>query len=290
MFMELPSFSWNYFERKKLMKFYIAIKNGETSQFFEQNTSVDNNFHLSFDFFRDWIQKKNCISEVETFLSYLEKEEEKSVVKPDSTKYIEQLVSQQNDYAMHLYAYMLFSGNGIPKNTSQAHTHYILAISQGNSHSLNTYGIMHYYGRSLEKNQIKAFQYFKKAVEKGNINALNNLGYMMISQEGGATKQDFELGMEYMKKARYYNDSYALYNYSMSKLDKNDINEALSYMKKACKKNFVGAFYSYGNICLGLNEKLTNIPKAMKYFKKAIKLGCLEAAERYNYLLKKYGT
>ncbi|CCB79077.1 hypothetical protein HBZC1_00910 [Helicobacter bizzozeronii CIII-1] len=155
-----------------------------------------------------------------------------------------------------LYRY----GDGVPKDIKKALQYYKQSALMGNVVACIILGGMYESGREVSKDAQKAIEYYKKAGESGHKHEIGEIfqardGYLSIADMyviGEGVPQDDQKALEYYQKAYH---------------SKADAYEALGY-----------AYRGHGtDMTMDLPASVRNIPKALKYLKKAAELGSMDA-------------
>ncbi len=151
-------------------------------------------------------------------------------------------------------------GNCAPKDIKKALQYYKQSALMGNVEACIILGGMYRSGREVSKDAQKAIEYYQKAGESGHKHEIGEIfeardGYLAIADMyliGEGVPQDDQKALEYYQKAYH---------------SKADAYEALG-----------NAYRDHGTrMTWNLPASVRNIPKALKYLKKAAELGSMDA-------------
>ncbi|WP_104740438.1 SEL1-like repeat protein [Helicobacter bizzozeronii] len=181
------------------------------------------------------------------------------------------------------YACGFKSGNlvvakNLPKSLEYDHK----AGKMGNSEAYLHLGYLYKFGDCAPKDIKKALQYFKQSALMGNVEACIILGGMYES--GRDVSKDTQKAIEYYQKAGEggNKDGYLVIAdmYVIGDGVPQDDQKALEYYQKSYHNN-VDAYEAlgraYSSYAVGMPPSVKNIPKALKYLKKAAELGSMDA-------------
>ncbi len=197
----------------------------------------------------------------------------------------------------HFYACGFKSGNlVVAKNLPKALEYYHKAGKMGNSEAYLHLGYLYEFGDCAPKDIPKALQYFKQSALMGNIEAYLALGNLYWF--GDDVSQDAQKAIEYYQKAGesghkheigeifHARDGYLSIAdmYVIGEGVPQDDQKALEYYQKAYHSK-ADAYEALGNAYRDHGTRMTwnlpasvrNIPKALKYLKKAAELGSIDA-------------
>lgn len=198
---------------------------------------------------------------------------------PEAVKWFTKAAEQENAKAEYNLGNCYYYGYGVYENYGEAVKWYTKAAEQGCAEAQNSLG---YYYEINELNPKKAVEWYTKAAEQGLRIAQCNLG--VCYKNGNGVEKNLEEAIKWYTKAA--DQGYAEAQYYLGKaydkgegVAKND-SEAMKWYLKAVKNNSPEAAYYYGGMLLEGNKQkgiTKNIPKGVKYLRKAADLKNLDA-------------
>lgn len=145
-------------------------------------------------------------------------------------------------------------------------------------HSLYYTGLAYYLGKGVEKDIDKAEGYFKRAVYFNDEKAMYQYGLLLIRE-----RKDFESAFKLLNLAAQKNHLYAQYNlavmYQRGDGVEKDLEKAYFYFTQAAEHGFANAQYNLGNMYLSGDVVKKDLEKAKEYFKLAANQGLAEAKD-----------
>ncbi|MBP9753328.1 MAG: sel1 repeat family protein [Proteobacteria bacterium] len=152
----------------------------------------------------------------------------------------------------HYYAFILYQGQGIEQNLTEAFKYFELAADQGHKEAQFNCGMMLYYEEGIKQNLSKAFKYFKLAADEGHREAQYYSAVMLTLGHG--IEKNLTEAFKYFKLAADLGHADAGYNCGCmlekgKGIDKN-LSEALIYYKLAADQGHKEAEKKHDDICL----------------------------------------
>lgn len=173
-------------------------------------------------------------------------------------------VEKGNSDAMNSLGCLFVNTNN--PNIQEAIKYFKMAIEHKNVQAMKNLGSLYHFNVAY-KNIPEAIKYYEMACNEGNDIAMNNLGYLYDTEN-----HDIRSAIKYYQMAIEKGNPLSMNNlgvvYYYDDENKN-IPEAIKYLEMATERGIAGAMNSLGNIYYEQND----IPKAIHYFKMAIKNG-----------------
>jgi len=186
-----------------------------------------------------------------------------------------------NLWGMNNFARCYEFGIGTKKNEYEAFILYKKAVNTNkpSPKTLINLARFYFYGKIIPRDINKAIQLYKLAAENGNIKAQMILGGIYDGFDKSCPKNDIE-SIKWYTKAANQNDGFSQYQLYKSFMKKGDMKKALKWLR-AGAKNHYPAMYTLGLYYEGGMQGIqTNAIEAVKLYKKAAQLGCIDAQAR----------
>lgn len=198
---------------------------------------------------------------------------------------IEPISDKLKPYLQYRIGKMHCYGLGTEQNYEKAFEWFLKSAQEGNKFSQYSLANLYYYGNGAEKNLKEAFGWYMRSAKQGQPYASYAVAQMY--SKGEYVEHDEKTAQEYYNQAlsgflKLEADGQADDNlfYKIGAMYKNglgteaDMNKAIGYFKRSAELNNKNGLYEYGKALL-LGDK--DIPKAMDFLEKAVRLGNLNA-------------
>ena len=235
----------------------------------------EKNDEKSFSFYREALHAFTVIEpNADSMFPYEPRYEGQNMKSADMRSYVWYRIGK-----MHCY------GLGTEQNYEKAFEWFLKSAQEGNKFSQYSLANLYYYGNGAERNLKEAFGWYVRSAKQGQPYAAYAVGNMY--ENGESAEKDKKKSQGYYKQAlsgflKLEADGQADDNlfYKIGAMYKNgfgteaDMNKAIGYFKRSAELNNKNGLYEYGKALL-LGDK--DIPKAMDFLEKAVRLGNLNA-------------
>ena len=198
---------------------------------------------------------------------------------------IEPISDKLKPYLQYRIGKMHCYGLGTEQNYEKAFEWFLKSAQEGNKFAQYSLANLYYYGNGAEKNLKEAFGWYMRSAKQGQPYASYAVAQMY--SKGEYVEHDEKTAQKYYNQAlsgflKLEADGQADDNlfYKIGAMYKNgfgteaDMNKAIGYFKRSAELNNKNGLYEYGKALL-LGDK--DIPKAMDFLEKAVRLGNLNA-------------
>lgn len=229
----------------------------------------------SFSFYREALHAFTVIEpNADSMFPYEPRYEGQNMKSADMRSYVWYRIGK-----MHCY------GLGTEQNYEKAFEWFLKSAQEGNKFAQYSLANLYYYGNGAEKNLKEAFGWYMRSAKQGQPYASYAVAQMY--SKGEYVEHDEKTAQKYYNQAlsgflKLEADGQADDNlfYKIGAMYKNgfgteaDMNKAIGYFKRSAELNNKNGLYEYGKALL-LGDK--DIPKAMDFLEKAVRLGNLNA-------------
>lgn len=235
----------------------------------------EKNDEKSFSFYREALHAFTVIEpNADSMFPYEPRYEGQNMKSADMRSYVWYRIGK-----MHCY------GLGTEQNNEKAFEWFLKSAQEGNKFAQYSLANLYYYGNGAEKNLKEAFGWYMRSAKQGQPYASYAVAQMY--SKGEYVEHDEKTAQEYYNQAlsgflKLEADGQADDNlfYKIGAMYKNglgteaDMNKAIGYFKRSAELNNKNGLYEYGKALL-IGDK--DIPKAMDFLEKAVRLGNLNA-------------
>ena len=235
----------------------------------------EKNDEKSFSFYREALHAFTVIEpNADSMFPYEPRYEGQNMKSADMRSYVWYRIGK-----MHCY------GLGTEQNYEKAFEWFLKSAQEGNKFAQYSLANLYYYGNGAEKNLKEAFGWYMRSAKQGQPYASYAVAQMY--SKGEYVEHDEKTAQKYYNQAlsgflKLEADGQADDNlfYKIGAMYKNglgteaDMNKAIGYFKRSAELNNKNGLYEYGKALL-LGDK--DIPKAMDFLEKAVRLGNLNA-------------
>ena len=235
----------------------------------------EKNDEKSFSFYREALHAFTVIEpNADSVFPYEPRYEGQNMKSADMRSYVWYRIGK-----MHCY------GLGTEQNYEKAFEWFLKSAQEGNKFAQYSLANLYYYGNGAEKNLKEAFGWYMRSAKQGQPYASYAVAQMY--SKGEYVEHDEKTAQKYYNQAlsgflKLEADGQADDNlfYKIGAMYKNgfgteaDMNKAIGYFKRSAELNNKNGLYEYGKALL-LGDK--DIPKAMDFLEKAVRLGNLNA-------------
>src|SRR5215216_2631944 len=150
-----------------------------------------------------------------------------------------------------------------------------VAAQKGDREAQHTLAFMYRDGKGTKRNEAKALAWYRRAAEQGYAPAEYNLGLMYAQGEG--VKPDPAAAQRWFRRAADHGSVEAQVKLAEIAIFDEKYEEALLWFSKAADRDDADAAFNVGSLYYMGQEVDKDEAKATEYYRKAARLGMLEA-------------
>ena len=204
----------------------------------------------------------------------------------EAIKWYRKSAEQGNSDAQYSLGFMYERGHGVEEDYEEAIKWYRLAAEQGSADAQYELGFMYEYGQGVEEDYEEAIKWYRLAAEQGNADAQYQLG--LIYAIGQGVKQNYKEATKWYRLAAEQDNSDAQYELGdmlyIGQGIKQDYEEAIKWYRKSAEQENSDAQYSLGFMYNYGQGVNQNYEEAAKWYRLAADQGNADGQYRLGLL------